>query len=1238
MTQVREIKRYTGGINTDVDKSLLPEGDVIDARNCEVSEIDGAAVNKRGTTARTTYKYGYLFASLPGDEIKSIGTFENKESNTLIHFLCTTFGYSYIVSYDPAEEEHTVICDVLALGFSQAHPIRGANVVGGILYWTDAYNPPRKINIQKAINYTNGLGGDAYTTITAETLSAAIYAPKTAPAVSFGTDVSFGRNNLRGKSFQFCFRYLTHDDEYTVTSQFSKIPLPQNGEDYDGFVSSVVQNNFLSVGVLVGGELIKEVEVFAREGSTGSWYRIAKINKEQLGLPDSSTHVHTVKFYNNQHISVADQDDINTVTDNVPLYVDFQEVLDEGRIVYFGVTEGREQTEINLSLAPALMSAEYDNPGAVVKTFAITFGSDATSDYYEIKIIPGSPTNDIPSLGEMVNFSVDLLYENDPYGLPEELNFSGFDRPGGSDLASAEDFANWLLGFINGVVGGYLFPEKQGADTIWLRYYFPPVAINIAPTLTSTGAGVEAVGKKGGFKIGASHPVGIVYFDDSDRNGGVCVSAGEDAYMPFHTEIYDEGTILSGGPAPHQFIVGTTSSWRDQRFFECKIEIDDGVGGFVTRTIIDVSSSWLVLDSGPGFDPSGKAYRIYAGGVQGARKRGIIRWEVRHLPPIWAKKWMFVYAGNQSVASFVQYPITGVLDGTKYTEIDITWLNQHNLGGTYEYPSSSVVPYEFIRGSGDRIRFITKDNTTGDPASPLRETLSEYVDIDIVSYKDDDPTTNILLVKKFDWATPEIGTGSLAEIYTPKLNTEDKVYYGIGDVYEIGSPGTANRYHKGEFQDQTPSDPINFPAKGTLADGGAYVYPRSFSAAPDGVNRTDLVESQHMSDLYDSADYAKGKAFVVLPNPQTKKYRFGRWSNRYFADSPINGLNKFESANRTRQLNEEYGEITGLQRSGFTLRVFQERQISSIYIGRSVIESDGGDGETITTSNAVLGTIRPQVYGGGTALPHSLCTFGSWTYFFDIYNGKVCRLANNGVEVISDIGMRNYFRNKSRGLLESGIDNIDILMVYDRIREALIVTFLDSVTPANNDTVVFSESRKRWVSFMDFVPDMYGTVGDRLFSFKALNMYEHELDGVDRMKYYGVQYDFDITFVSNIGSDSLRTLEALDIDTNNNKFNTSDPTYSWYVPEITVDANERYPYGQRSRIPAGHFITKQGRLYSDVLRDIYTTGPKKIVTSKDLKVGRKMLSNVFDIQLHHENPELVTLSSMRIYSSLAKKS
>ena len=169
------IRNFTAGkMNKMVDERLVPNGEYVDALNVrmgstEASEI-GVIENSKGNTQLTTLKYnGQAFSS----QARTIGAFEDGAEETIYWFVHdSNFDFNAagftglpngpldaVISFNTSAQVllyHIISVkdsrdgiDTTTLNFNPTYLITGVNKVENLLFFTDDYNPPRKINVTK---------------------------------------------------------------------------------------------------------------------------------------------------------------------------------------------------------------------------------------------------------------------------------------------------------------------------------------------------------------------------------------------------------------------------------------------------------------------------------------------------------------------------------------------------------------------------------------------------------------------------------------------------------------------------------------------------------------------------------------------------------------------------------------------------------------------------------------------------------------------------------------------------------------------------------------------------------------------------------------------------------------------------------------------------------------------------------------------------------------------------------
>jgi hypothetical protein len=153
----KEQKTFVKGrMNKSVDERLLPDGEYIDALNIrlgstELSEV-GAVENSKGNVQLTTLKYKTVALS---SSAVCIGAFDDSAEETMYWFVHDP-NHSYggvvdmIVSFNTQTQQLTYhVITTALLNFNPTYLVNGVNKIDDLLFFTDDYNAPRKINVTR---------------------------------------------------------------------------------------------------------------------------------------------------------------------------------------------------------------------------------------------------------------------------------------------------------------------------------------------------------------------------------------------------------------------------------------------------------------------------------------------------------------------------------------------------------------------------------------------------------------------------------------------------------------------------------------------------------------------------------------------------------------------------------------------------------------------------------------------------------------------------------------------------------------------------------------------------------------------------------------------------------------------------------------------------------------------------------------------------------------------------------
>lgn len=569
-----------------------------------------------------------------------------------------------------------------------------------------------------------------------------------------------------------------------------------------------------------------------------------------------------------------------------------------------------------------------------------------------------------------------------------------------------------------------------------------------------------------------------------------------------------------------------------------------------------------------------------------------IDWEIFHTAPSWARYWSWVYAGNKTQSSFVQYIISAV-DSTlaapndSYLGLNITplqLLKTDDASITSSMPSSVIDPYVFA--PGDRVRFIAAENVGGtDFGVPFSG--SAYYDLPVVGLSD-----NMLLVPlPTGGGTYGIGAGSLIEIYTPRTFIEDsELYYTVGGINSV-----IGGYHmnpSGVSQDALT------PASGTLESGDAYLIARAFSVALSGGASSDMyaVESMHWSDFYQSDAYDEGKPNIISSIGEVTQNNI-RWGLRHLVGASVNNMFTFDALDY-KTTTEIYGDLERIGECGDVLRLLFNKKVASMYIGKTeYIDTEGSS--VVATSNNVLSNPNYSIDDYGTTVPEAVLFVKGIVYFIDLYNGAIVRSTNNGsypisgrVEASEDspsYKMNSYFRNICNKVLDAQLlvqggttegNTLRMLLGWDNGRKLLYVSILSDAIESR--TSVFSEDRGRWVGFLDFYqdtsglyPTAYEWVSGKFFSFLDTydSVWDHSSPSATPLFIYGEDKIATISVWSVVHPNKTKVFDSIALHTN---------VPGWYG-RVFIPPSLSYPAGMESRLFAANFKKRENALYTEYM-------------------------------------------------------
>lgn len=1287
MKKVKEIKAFRGvRMNLDVAPELAQPNEVREVYNMIEDALSGKISNMKGFENVLSLPVNTGFAFSLGAN-KCIGTCRDVEGSAIIYFILNDRSNHGIVSMDTVTKRLTwVLKDEPLLNFKTGYKVK-ANVIQGLLYWTDGYfgsflnsdfNPPRKINIAKAVAYTaavkwafqsaaeagaytgnpdyddytvyisstpfmqysdgykvvafaldginrkkeitgygtvvdDGYLNNKYFIITTrpwqltdatltlpghimvyhpnmyfgidwQVMDVVKHPPTTKPTASFDDNYENLTNNLKKNLYQFKYRWRYDDNEWSVFSPVSLIPIPVFDDTVTGFLGNnyYLRDNVINVWSQSGPMEAISVQVAMRRGNIGSWIVIDEklkydIDGNLLIWNDISI---MSSFTNNEVLRGLDQADSERAYDTVPTSAGVQDIIEKNRLILGDYTEGFDIPELDVTVTCDKKTVEFKTNSTTSRGCRVlpyfVFGEGFNANYattiidlfyvfptaytsgdydgkrwdFSITLRRGNgdlivsanvsyTSTSSDTLQTITNELARLLQFQHVMAMTKEVTIQQY-SPVVPQVLSMTDYTQILPNEF-AIMTGY--DDSQTSTTCnWLEANFS------IQTRLSFDIENYTSNEVSTFKAGAYHPIALSYYDKAERHVGALTKKEMVVYVPQQTEYYKEK-------------VGT---------------------------------------------------------------RNYLKWDINHIPPTFATHYRILYAKNTTKSTYIQFASWAEKHGSV---IRIATPNVYNVWTKEFTPKFSMPTYEFDQG--DKVRFLYAIKKTNPVATEweylsggiyesfiVSETLPEsglsYLSIEIT------PSIASLDIGNYDY---------IIELIKPSSQTseQDLVYYETGEEFEIGNPNTENRYHKGASltasedvswqRDQVVSNGISQQsARGILWNGDAYLRQRTIRySAPDYIEdiyRTFIVEDKSLSDYYTSDSVNIGRALIAITAMRFQRYISNlRYGGRLIQDTRINDISRFEGADFV-SLADKYGAIHHIEEVGDMVKVLQKSKVSHLLVGRAGVTQPNEEGTQIMSSTKdVLGTLILQKSEFGTQHGGSVVRFENRLYWFDFDAASICRDPGNGIQNLTEtFGLKRFMEEQVAAF--GSASNIDVVSGYDQANEIVWWTFTDFTTAANSFTVGFRDTGGRtqdgFVLFTNALPDFYGQSKYTLTSFKDNAIWLHNSDNVPRCNFYGTQYEYWVTVIANESPANVKRFKQIAVSTNA-------PVSAPDAGDITIEPCGNHPEGMVSLLKEAAFTSVHGKYVADFGRNMTTNSPTP--TLDDLINGDDLEGQAMTIKL-----------------------
>lgn len=996
----------SGELNYDTNPDFIPQGDYVSTNMDIEIHINRGGMNLlRGNTLVPN-------TGLPSGVNTTVGEVEDNENNVLIYAVHNSLQEHTIWQYNRNTATTTKVLQSPLLNF-RIGVLLDMRVVDGLLYFCQYFYesfsvnnniqnfiPPRKINIQKAIDFTASNGG--YDSIDNQVLDLVKYPHIFPPPVSYGSDLTLLTNNIKNRQYQFAVQYIYDDKEPSRWSPISKTALPERDEAMEGVIPvNPSQDNYISVSVNTGHHTVSKIRVAFRQGNNGVFYIFREIDKEAEDVPDYGNI--SVRFYNNESIKAVEA--LGENYDAVPHTCASLEYLHKNVLSLSNNLEGFDRSEIDIDGSYALVntpkpyglltadySEDFSNVSASIVTSSIEFLSNQGDGYFLPQgtvIILVIQTN--PSGYSSYTYTV----PSDNTSTDMEVVLTAIAALVNADSPSSIDSAN--------------VTTDQAELNILINAGFS-VALRVSIYMPNK--------RYRSWKQGAEHPLAIQYYDRANRDGTVLRSEEMRVYVP----------------APFERTLDQAASESDRQL-----------------------------------------------------KKVDLLMNINHRPPLWATHYQFVYKGNSTMSSWQQRTVRKVEfdpgePGRLKISLEKHYKNAYD-GATYHHQINV----------GDVVRVLRKRRDEDEESGYY---LQEPVVVQVYRYSESEGEleSEAIWVDIFNYDGFVEGNESfLIEIYSPRNNNSEEIWYEIGECYAISNPHTPTRVHDGNDQDQ--STDLTDPAIVRLSDGDCYLRFREMGTGFTGDNPESfsyMVEDPHYSDYQVSNNIDYGRIALYDINASlSENIGQSRHSGALIEGSNINSLSTFRGLDFI-DVGSRFGPISRAIEVGYTLKLVCFRKEHSVYIGRQETVQPNGDTDQASISS-IYGTINPAEEDWGCIDGRAVVKHDRTLYYIDVMNQCfVASYANGQVAISRNKKVNTAVSQLLMTLQEDGGNLLNHkLMIGVDPKSSRIFFFVKKFTAGIPQAFVYSHTDKKFTSIHTWEPDYYSAIGNNLYSFKSGLLYNH---------------------------------------------------------------------------------------------------------------------------------------------------
>ena len=265
------------------------------------------------------------------------------------------------------------------------------------------------------------------------------------------------------------------------------------------------------------------------------------------------------------------------------------------------------------------------------------------------------------------------------------------------------------------------------------------------------------------------------------------------------------------------------------------------------------------------------------------------------------------------------------------------------------------------------------------------------------------------------------------------------------------------------------------------------------------------------------------------------------YSGLYNSVTGVNNLNQFIQAEKiTKEVNPSYGSIQKLYSRDSDLVTFCEDKTLKILANKDAVYNADGNPQLTANTNVLGQTIPFSGEYGISKNPESFASENYRAYFTDKTRGAVLRLSKDGLTPISEVGMRDWFKDnlKRANFIVGSYDdekqeyNIALKNSIDHVPTwtslAQYVAPQNSISSGQGVVATYDERVKGWVSFKSFGWMESGVSCDnKYYTFKDGIIFKHHDEGNGYNTFYGEPFKSQVNVLLNDEPSIIKSFKTI---------------------------------------------------------------------------------------------------------------